>query len=183
MKCARFRKKLISLGYLNDKVDGIYGEKTRKAVVAFKRTTACPPTALPGPKTSARWASAQLGQGQFSSSDIDLLARIISAESRGEPYSGQVAVGAVIPTALSTHPFPTPGGRHLPARRLFVPDGRRRQRPVADSAYRAARDAINGQDPSGMALFTIITRISLQINGFFSRPVITVSLASTAFAA
>lgn len=171
----KIQQKLISLGYLNDKADGIYGEKTRKAVVAFQKAKGLDADGIAGPKTlSALGITSSSGQGQFSSSDIDLLARIISAESRGEPYSGQVAVGAVILNRIEHPSFPNSlaGVIYQPGAFSCLTDGGVNA-PVADSAYRAARDAINGQDPSGGAVYYYNPEKSTN-KWIFSRPVITV---------
>ena len=92
--------------------------------------------------------------GGYSSSDYDLLARIISAEARGESYLGQVAVGAVILNRIEHPSFPDtiPGVIYQKGAFSCLYDGQFYQ-PVADSAYSAARDALNGLDPSGGAIY------------------------------
>ncbi len=118
--------------------------------------------------------SSGAGQGGFSSSDVDLLAKIISAESRGEPYQGQVAVGAVILNRIEHPSFPNTlaGVIYQPGAFSCLYDGGVNA-PVADSAYRAARDAINGNDPSGGAVYYYNPAKSTN-KWIFSRPVITV---------
>ena len=83
-----------------------------------------------------------------------MLARIISAEARGEPYSGQVAVGAVILNRIEHPSFPDTLSGVIYQEGAFtaIVDGQFNE-PIADSAYRAARDALNGQDPSGGAIY------------------------------
>ena len=83
-----------------------------------------------------------------------LLAKVISAEARGEPYSGQVAVGAVILNRVSHPSFPNTiaGVVYQPGAFTCMADGQIDQ-PVADSAVRAAREALNGSDPSGGAIY------------------------------
>ena len=74
------------LGYFTSKIDGIYGEKTKAAVTRFQRDNGLTADGIAGTKTlSALGITSSGGTGGFSSSDINLLARIISAESRGEP--------------------------------------------------------------------------------------------------
>ena len=85
---------------------------------------------------------------------MNLLARIISAEARGEPYSGQVAVGAVILNRVEHPSFPDTlsGVIYQPGAFTAITDGQFNE-SVAESAYRAARDALNGTDPSGGAIY------------------------------
>ena len=99
----QIQTKLKNWGYFSDKVDGIYGEKTRAAVVWFQKKNGLTADGIAGPATlkamgiytqSASGSSG--GSGKYSQSDYNLLARLISAEARGEPYSGQVAVGGVV---------------------------------------------------------------------------------------
>lgn len=98
--------------------------------------------------------SSQGGYGGFSESDVNLLASIISAEARGEPYEGQVAVGAVIMNRIAHPSFPNTlsGVIYQPGAFSCLDDGGINA-PVADSAYKAAREAINGSDPSGGAIY------------------------------
>ena len=86
--------------------------------------------------------------------NVNLLARLISAEARGEPYVGQVAVGAVVLNRVEHPSFPNTisGVIYQSGAFTCVTDGQFQQ-PVAESAYRAARDALNGWDPSGGAIY------------------------------
>ena len=94
------------------------------------------------------------GTSGSQSASLDLLARVISAEARGEPYSGQVAVGAVILNRVEHPSFPNTvaGVVYQPGAFTCMVDGQIDQ-PVADSAVRAAREALNGADPSGGAIY------------------------------
>ena len=169
----QIQKKLKELGYDPGQVDGIYGENTKKAVIAFQKAKGRNPDGIAGPQTLKALGISQ-NQGQFSSGDIDLLARIISAESRGEPYIGQVAVGAVILNRMEHPSFPNTlaGVIYQPGAFSCLDDGGVNA-PVADSAYDAARDAINGWDPSGGAIYYYNPEKSTN-QWIFSRPVITV---------
>ncbi len=171
----QIQKKLKELGYDPGKADGIYGEQTKNAVIAFQKTKGLSADGIAGPKTlEALGISKSQGQGQYSSADIDLLARIISAESRGEPYTGQVAVGAFILNRIEHPSFPNTlaGVIYQPGAFSCLDDGGVNA-PVADSAYDAARDAINGWDPSGGAIYYYNPDKSTN-KWIFSRPVITV---------
>ena len=94
------------------------------------------------------------GSGKYSQSDYNLLARLISAEARGEPYSGQVAVGGVVLNRVEHPSFPDTltGVIYQNGAFSWLNDGQFNQ-PVAESAYRAAQDALNGWDPSGGAIY------------------------------
>jgi N-acetylmuramoyl-L-alanine amidase len=88
------------------------------------------------------------------SNDVALLARLISAEARGEPYTGQVAVGAVVLNRIKHPSFPgtLAGVIYQPGAFSCLDDGQFYE-PVADSAYKAAQDALNGWDPTGGAIY------------------------------
>ena len=89
-----------------------------------------------------------------SNSDLNLLARVISAEARGEKYTGQVAVGAVILNRVAHSSFPDTVSGVVYQSGAFdcMYDGQINEK-VTDSAYKAAQDAINGWDPSGGAIY------------------------------
>ena len=94
------------------------------------------------------------GGGKYSQSDYNLLARLISAEARGESYTGQVAVGAVVLNRVEHPSFPNTISGVVYQKGAFscLDDGQFNQ-PVAESCYRAAQDALNGWDPSGGAIY------------------------------
>ena len=171
----QIQTKLTELGYFSDKIDGIYGEKTKAAVIRFQKAKGLTADGIAGPKTlAALGLGTSQSNGQYSSSDIDLLARIISAEARGEPYTGQVAVGAVVLNRVEHPSFPNTlaGVIYQPGAFTAVVDGQFDE-PVAESAYRAARDAVNGWDPSGGAIYYYNPDRSTN-KWIFSRPIITV---------
>lgn len=94
------------------------------------------------------------GRGVSRDDDINLLARAIHAETKGEPYLGQVAVGAVILNRV-THPsFPNTlaGVIYQPCAFEPIKNGSINETPNA-SAYNAAKDALNGWDPTGGAIY------------------------------
>ena len=176
--------KLKRWGYFDGPVDGIYGSKTSKAVRYFQRKNgltadgvACPATLkdMGMEHTSQKSGSSQTGSsGGNASGDVALLAKVISAEARGEPYDGQVAVGAVILNRIAHPSFPNTlaGVVYEPGAFTCMVDGQIDQ-PIASSAYQAARDALNGADPSGGAIyyFNPVTATSAWI---WSRPLLTV---------
>lgn len=149
----QIQQKLNSYGYYNDSIDGIYGSRTTAAVKRFQRDWGLKVDGICGDATLAALGIRQ----QTSSSaanNVNLLARLISAEARGEPYVGQVAVGAVVLNRMEHPSFPNSMSGVIFQSGAFtcVTDGQFDQ-PVAESAYRAARDALNGWDPSGGAIY------------------------------
>lgn len=150
------QQKLQELGYSPGTVDGIYGSKTQEAVIAFQKDQGLDADGIAGKNTLAALGltSTSGGYGGYTESDFQLLATIISAESRGEPYEGQVAVGAVIMNRIAHPSFPNTlsGVIYQPGAFSCLNDGGVNA-AVADSAYQAAREAINGSDPSGGAIY------------------------------
>ncbi len=160
-------------------IDGIYGAQTEQAVIKFQKQMGLAADGIAGPKTLAALGlgdspAGVAGIGGYSANEVALLARIISAEARGEPYSGQVAVGAVILNRVAHPSFPNTlaGVIYQPGAFSCLDDGGVNA-AVADSAYRAARDAINGSDPSGGAIYYYNPAKSTN-KWIFSRPIITV---------
>lgn len=174
--------KLKRWGYFDGPADGLYGAKTVQAVRKFQQSNGLNADGVAGAATlKALGMENQSGNNKGSSSnsnsqkgDIALLAKVISAEARGEPYSGQVAVGAVILNRVGHPSFPKTlaGVVYEPGAFTCMVDGQIDQ-PVAASAYRAAQDAMNGVDPSGGAIyyFNPETATSAWI---WSRPLLTV---------
>lgn len=163
-------------GYYTGNIDGIFGTGTKNAVIAFQKDNGLKTDGIAGIKTLKALGVKEGGNtsfGGYSSADYDLLARIISAESRGEPYSGQIAVGAVILNRIEHPSFPDTLSGVIYQKGAFscLNDGQFYEN-IADSAYRAAWDAINGIDPSGGAIYYYNPAKSTN-KWIFSRPVIT----------
>ena len=178
----QIQTKLKSWGYYTGTVDGIYGSGTERAVRAFQQKNGLTVDGKAGDQTLAAMglsagggnSSNSGGSGGASSSQVDLLARLISAEARGEPYSGQVAVGAVVLNRIKHPSFPKTlsGVIYQSGAFTCITDGQFNQ-PVAESAYRAARDALNGVDPSGGAIYYFNPSTATS-SWIWSRPLITV---------
>ena len=146
--------KLRNWGYYGGAGDGVFGAGSAEAVRYFQRKNGLTADGIVGPATLKALGMSTGGGGSGQESTVELLARVISAEARGEPYSGQVAVGAVILNRVEHPSFPNTvaGVVYQPGAFTCMVDGQIDQ-PVADSAYRAARDALNGADPSGGAIY------------------------------
>lgn len=151
------QRKLTSLGYYKGAIDGIYGSGTKAAVTAFQRNCGITVDGICGSQTLL-----YLGLGgnsgnnntSYSNSDAQLLAKLISAEARGESYEGQVAVGAVVLNRVKHPSFPDSVSGVIYQNGAFscVNDSNW-YAAVASSAQRAAVDALNGWDPSGGAIY------------------------------
>ena len=147
--------KLKRWGYYSGSVDGIYGSKTVAAVKHFQRTNGLTVDGVCGPATLQALG---INAGTATSSrdnDLYLLARMITAEARGEPYSGQVAVGAVILNRVASPSFPNTIAGVIYQKGAFsaLDDGQFHSVTITDSCRRAAQDALNGTDPTGGALY------------------------------
>ncbi len=173
----KIQTELKNRGYYSGNIDGIFGTKTKNAVMNFQRDNGLQVDGIVGEKTlSALGIKGDYDNsyGNYSSADFELLARIISAEARGEEYLGQVAVGAVVLNRVEHPSFPDTLTEVVYQRGAFscLYDGQFYE-SISDSAYNAARDAINGLDPSGSAIYYYNPKKSTN-KWIFSRPVITV---------
>ena len=148
--------KLKNWGYYTGVVDGIYGSQTKSAVVSFQKKNGLTADGIVGPKTAAAlgMSLSTSSSSTQSSGDLYNLAKCIYAEARGEPYAGQVAVGAVILNRVKSSKFPNSiyGVIYQPYAFTCVSDGQIKLEPN-QTAYNAARDAMNGWDPSYGALY------------------------------
>ena len=175
---SQIQTKLKNWGYYAGDVDGIYGSATERAVRAFQRKNGLTADGKAGAQTlealglPADSGGNSGGSGGMTGAQVDLLARLISAEARGESYEGQVAVGAVVMNRIAHPSFPNTLSGVIYQRGAFscLDDGQFDE-PVAQSAYAAARDAMNGYDPTGGAIyyFNPVTATSKWI---WSRPLI-----------
>ncbi len=177
-KVREVQQLLKNWGYYTGSVDGIYGSKTKAAVVYFQKKNGLVQDGIVGPATyralGISSGSTSTTAAGYSDSDLRLLANIISAEARGESYAGQVAVGAVVLNRVKHPSFPNTiaGVIYQSGAFTAVTDGQINQ-SISDSAYSAARDAMNGWDPSGGAIY-YYNPANTTNQWMLSRPVIVV---------
>lgn len=166
--------KLKNWGYYDGPVDGIFGSATTAAVKYFQQRNGLTVDGIVGTATlEALGMPVSTGSTTTAQqSSVDLLARVISAEARGEPYSGQVAVGAVILNRVEHPSFPSTisGVVYQTGAFTCMVDGQFDE-PVSESAYRAAYEALNGTDPSGGAIYYFNPSTATS-SWIWSRPVI-----------
>ncbi len=145
--------KLKENGLYNGTIDGIFGIQTQKAVKEFQKKNNLNPDGIAGPQTLSK-LNISTTNTNTTDIEVNLLARIISAESRGEEYIGQVAVGAVVLNRVESPLFPDTlaGVIYQPGAFTAITDGQFNE-PTSQQSIRAAQDSINGQDPTGGALY------------------------------
>lgn len=144
--------KLKRWGYYNGNVDGIYGSQTLAAVKYFQRKNGLAVDGIAGKRTLEAmgiFTSSGNSGSSSSSSDLNLLSRLVYGEARGEPYTGQVAVAAVVLNRVKSSSFPNSISGVIYQKGAFnvVDDGQINLSPNS-TAKKAAQDALNGWDPS-----------------------------------
>ncbi len=153
---------LKSIGYYTSTVDGAWGRRTMCAVMSYQSDHGLTVDGVVGSATE-KALGITLGTGSsggtgstdnVSESDLNLLARCVYGESRGEPYTGQVAVAAVVLNRVRSSKFPNTikGVIYQAGAFTAVSDGQINLTPN-QSAYNAARDALAGWDPTGGCLY------------------------------
>ena len=154
----QIQTKLKRWGYYNGNVDGIYGTKTQEAVRYFQRKNGLKVDGIAGPETLKAMgifnSSSSSSSSTSNSNNLNLLARIIYGEARGEPYTGQVAVGAVVMNRVKSSSFPNTISGVIYQSGAFdaVRDGQINLTPNS-TAKKAAQDALNGWDPTYGAIY------------------------------
>ena len=161
------QRRLKQWGYYSGSVDGIFGAGTKKAVIAFQKKNGLTADGIVGKATyqalgmndsynalNGNSNNKPSSSGNYSSSDLYLMAKAIYAEGRGESYTGQVAIGAVIMNRLKSPDFPNTISGIIYQKGAFtaVADGQINLEPN-QTAYNAARDAMNGWDPTYGAIY------------------------------
>ncbi len=151
----KIQTKLKRWGYYSGIIDGVYGWQTESAVRSFQKKNNLTADGVAGEKTLN--AMGIVGEKSISAqtdANIELLARVINGEARGEPYEGQVAVGAVVLNRVNHPSFPNSISGVVYQKGAFtaVDDGQINAQ-MYESSHRAARDALNGWDPTGGAIY------------------------------
>ena len=152
----QIQTKLKRWGYYNGAIDGIYGTKTQDAVKYFQRKNGLTVDGIAGTKTLQAMGifNSSNSSSSSNSNNVNLLARLIYGEARGEPYEGQVAVAAVVLNRVKSASFPNTiaGVIYQSGAFTAVSDGQINLEPNS-TAYKAATDALNGWDPSYGAIY------------------------------
>lgn len=151
------QQKLKQYGYYDGAVDGVFGKETYNAVVWFQEKNGLKADGAVGPSTAAALGITLTGTvsaSTYQESEVRILARLVSGEARGEPYVGQVAVAAVVLNRVKSPAFPNTISGVIFQTGAFdaVWDGQFDMEPTENSV-RAARDALNGWDPTGGCLY------------------------------
>lgn len=154
------QQKLSDWGYYNGPIDGYYGGSTYEAVRLFQQKNGLRVDGLVGENTwqaLGEWVKPvtyQSIQGVSQSDDVYLLAQLVTAEARGEPYAGQMAVAAVVLNRIESAAFPNTlaGVIYQPLAFQPVSNGSV-YRPPTQQAMRAAQAAFSGTDPTYGALY------------------------------
>ena len=154
----QIQTKLKRWGYYNENIDGIYGSQTQEAVRYFQRKNGLKVDGIAGPETLKAMgifsSSSSGSSSSTNSNDLNLLARVVYGEARGEPYTGQVAVAAVTLNRVKSSSFPNTlaGVVYQSGAYDAVKDGQINLTPDS-TAKKAAQDAMNGWDPSYGAIY------------------------------
>ena len=151
------QQKLKQYGYYDGAVDGVFGKETYNAVVWFQEKNGLKADGAVGPSTAAALGitiTGTVSASTYQESEVRILARLVSGEARGEPYVGQVAVAAVVLNRVKSPAFPNTISGVVFQTGAFdaVWDGQFDMEPTENSV-RAARDALNGWDPTGGCLY------------------------------
>lgn len=153
----RIQTKLKRWGYYSGNIDGIYGSQTLTAVKWFQSKNGLVVDGIAGTKTLQAmgiYSSSSSSSSSSNSNNLNLLARLVYGEARGEPYTGQVAVAAVVLNRVKSSSFPNTISGVIYQSGAFdvVRDGQINLTPNS-TAIKAAQDALNGWDPSYGAIY------------------------------
>lgn len=163
--------KLCEMGYFAGDINGIYNKLTIDAVISFQKDNKLLQT---GTVDDATATALGVSASEQANNDLYLLAKLIHSEARGEPYTGQVAVGAVVLNRVADAGFPNTlqGVIYQPWAFTALHDGQFNLEPNS-SAYQAAQDALNGWDPTYGCLY-YYNPVTATSSWIYSRQTITV---------
>ena len=156
----QIQTKLKRWGYYSGNVDGIYGSGTLSAVKKFQQKNGLKVDGIAGKQTLEAMgifnlsSSSSSNSSNVSSSNLNLLSRVVYGEARGESYTGQVAVAAVVLNRVKSSSFPNTISGVVYQSGAFdcVSDGQINLTPN-ETAKKAAQDALNGWDPTYGAIY------------------------------
>ena len=163
------QQKLIQYGYMTGSADSVFGRATYDAVIWFQQKNGLTIDGRVGPATAAALGltltSGTLSAGNYQSTELELLARLVNGEARGEPYLGKYPAEclkflefmaqtevAQMYTDLEGSPNTISGVIFQTGAFDAVWDGQFDLEP-SDSCIRAARDAMNGWDPTDGCIY------------------------------
>lgn len=166
----QIQNKLKQWGYYNGAIDGSYGSKTYQAVKNFQAKNGLTADGVAGMKTLEALGIST--KKTTANNNVNLLARAISGEARGESYEGQVAVGAVILNRVNSSKFPNTLAGVIYQSGAFdsVKDGQINMEPTS-TALKAAQDALSGWDPTGGCIYFFNPSTSTS-KWIWSRPIV-----------
>ena len=141
-------------GLYTDEPDGIFGEKTERAVRQYQERYGLKTDGIAGNQTLEQMGLSESAAEDSYDNDLYLLSRIISAEARGEPYIGQLAVGAVIMNRVKHPSFPNTIAGVIYQNGAFsaLTDGQFDE-PISEESRRAAREVLSGVNPISDAIY------------------------------
>ena len=179
------QEKLVQYGYMTGPADGVFGRATYDAVIWFQQKNGLTVDGRVGSATAAALGltltGGALSAGSYQSTELELLARLVNGEARGEPYVGQVAVAAVVLNRVRNAAFPNTVSGVIFQTGAFdaVWDGQFDLEPE-ESCVRAARDALRGWDPTGGCIYYY--NPTTATNAWIRTRAVQLSIGSHAFA-
>jgi len=143
------QNRLALTGLYEGKVTGINTEQTTEAIKAFQRLNGITPTGKLDLLTESQLKMADLNKEQ-----LDLMARLVFAEGRGEPFEGQVAIAAVVLNRIASDQFPDTLDGVIYASGAFSAVQKNTLPGTSDETARTAvQEALAGRDPSNGSLY------------------------------
>ncbi len=172
---AILQRKLKEKGFYNTRIDGLYGPQTREAVTSFQASEGLESSGRVCEKTLNYFSSDNelISILEVSRDEIMLLARVIHAEARGEPFEGMVAVGSVIRNRVQDDRFPDTVRDVIVEEGQFssLMDGQANMYPN-EEAIDAAKAALLGYDPTYESIFFYNPQTATNLAWISNRPIV-----------